>query len=351
MSAARQLLSYPTVKETSLYKKLPNDKVKCGICERGCIISPEKRGFCGTKMNIDGKLYTIVFGDISALESRPIEIKPFFHFWPNSTALTFSTWSCNFRCPWCQNYHISRNKPQVNKANFISPEKLVDLAASHGDKGLCGSFTEPTLLFDYSCSVFKLSKKRNLYNCFVSNGYLTLEALQLLKNNGMDAIKIDVKGDDSVYKNYCGNVDVNIIWRNAREAKKMGLHVEIVNLVITDVNDSIDCIQAIIDHHLKELGADTPLHFTRYYPAYEFNNPPTKIEVLERAYNTAKKNGVFYPYLGNVPGHKYENTYCPNCSTLLIKRLSYEVVDYRIKKNKKCPNCGLEIVIVGEYIV
>ncbi|MBI5253373.1 MAG: AmmeMemoRadiSam system radical SAM enzyme [Euryarchaeota archaeon] len=343
-----QLLKLPTVRESQLYEKL-NGKVKCSICERRCVIAEGGRGFCKTKTNIEGRLYTLVYGDISALESRPIEIKPFFHFYPGSTALTFSTWSCNFHCPWCQNWHLSRSEPKPEEANFISPERMIGTALKNKDEGLCVSFQEPTLLFEYSLDVFKIAREKRLYSCWVSNGYLTLEALRMLASAGMDAIKIDMKGDENVYKKYCGGLDVNVVWRNAREAKKLGMHVEIVNLVITDVNDDEACLNEIIQRHIKELGADTPLHFTRYYPAYKFSNPSTRIETLEKAYEVAKKAGVLYPYIGNMPGHRYENTYCPNCGELLIKKLGFSVLDYKIK-DKKCPSCGEEIPIVGRHV-
>lgn len=342
-----QLLKLPTLRESLLYEK--GEKVRCGVCERRCVIAEGEKGFCKTRTNIEGKLYTLVYGDISALESRPIEIKPFFHFYPGSTALTFSTWSCNFRCPWCQNWHLSREKPAPERANYVSPERMVELAVKNRDEGLCVSFQEPALLFEYSLDVFKMAREKGLYNCYVSNGYLTLDAIRMLRIAGMDAIKIDMKGNEEVYRKYCSGIDVEKIWRTAKEAKKLGMHVEMVNLVITGVNDGDACLSEIIQRHIKEVGVDTPLHFTRYYPAYKFSNPQTKIETLERAYEMAKKAGVLYPYLGNVPGHRYENTYCPNCGGLLIKRSGFSVVEYRIK-DKRCPLCGEEIPIVGRYV-
>ncbi len=323
--------------------------MRCSVCERRCTIKPGQRGFCKTKANISGKLYTLSFGDISALESRPIEIKPFFHYHPGSSALTFSTLSCNFRCPWCQNFHMSRQEPKPNEGNYVPPQKMVDMAVKEGDKGLCVSFQEPTLLFEYCLQVFPLAKKKGLYNCFISNGYQTTEALEMLREAGLDGLKIDLKGDEEVYKKYCKNVDVDKVWRNANNAKEMGLHVEIVNLVITDVNDDQECIEYVIDNHLKYLGSKVPLHFTRYHPAYKFYNPATKIQTLEKAYEKAKEKGVQYPYLGNVFGHRYENTYCPNCKELLIERYGHRLVKYRIRKDKKCSKCEEKIPITGDY--
>jgi len=308
------------------------------------------KGFCKTRVNVDGDFYTLVYGDISAIESRPIEIKPFFHYWPGSTALTFSTWSCNLDCLWCQNFHLSKQQPEPTKALYFSPERVIDLAFYNGDVGLCASFQEPTLLSEWAIPLFKLGKQNGIkYCCYVSNGYMTLDVLKALCNAGLDGLKIDIKGDEDVYKKYCGVADVAKIWRNAAEAKKLGLHVEIVNLVITNVNDGEENLHWVIEHHLKSVGAETPLHFTRYFPAYKFDNPPTKIAVLENAYEIAKHAGVLYPYIGNVDGHRYEHTYCPNCGETLVKRYGYYIIKYGITKDKKCPNCGLQIPITGEY--
>ncbi len=337
----------PTIKESPLYETA-GKKVRCLVCERRCLIPAGKRGFCNSRENISGKLCTLVYGDISALESRPIEIKPFYHFYPGSTALTFSTWGCNFRCPWCQNWHLSQVKPEPERANYIPPEKMVEMALRYGDAGLCVSFQEPTLLFEYSLDVFPLARRRGLYNCYVSNGYLTREALTLLHRAGMDGINIDIKGDREVYTEYCKGVDVEVVWRNAEYAKRLGIHVEMVNLIITDVNDDEECIRWIIDRHLGALGPETPIHFTRYFPAYRFKNPSTKLETLERAYEMAREEGILYPYIGNVPGHRYENTFCPGCGRLLIGRRNYRIWRYDIK-DKRCPGCGEEIPVVGEY--
>ncbi|MFN4133926.1 MAG: radical SAM protein, partial [Candidatus Hadarchaeales archaeon] len=291
-----------------------------------------------------------VYGDISAMESRPIEIKPFFHYWPGSSALTFSTWSCDFNCVWCQNHHLSRTEPEPSKSNFIPPEKVVELAIRAGDKGLCASFQEPTLLTEWALDVFKLGKKRGLYCCYVSNGYMTLEALKALADVGLDGLKIDVKGDGETYRKFCGGADVEKVWRNAREAKGLGLHVEIVNLVVTGVNDSEQCIGWVIQKHLQTVGSETPLHFTRYHPAYKFSNPPTPVETLERAYRMAREAGILYPYLGNVPGHPFENTYCPKCRRELIRRLHHSLVSSDLTHDKRCPACGEPIPITGDIV-
>jgi len=344
------LLRYSTVREALLYEKEADLRVRCKLCERRCSIAPGQKGFCRTRTNIQGKLYTTVFGDVSSLQSRPIEIKPFFHYWPGSTALTYSTWSCNFRCPWCQNHNLSRVEPNPAKAKYLSPEELAAIAFREGDEGLCVSFQEPTLFFESSLSSFREGRRRGLYCCYVSNGYMTTEALEMLEESGMTGLKIDVKGDSETYEKYCGGVDIDFVWRNAREAKRMGIHVEIVNLVVTGVNDNDSCLESVISRHLEEVGAETPLHFTRYYPAYQFRNPPTKVETLERAYTMAKRAGVAYPYIGNVRGHRYENTYCPNCAEPLVRRLGYAVVRYNLTDMNECPKCRASIPMTGRYV-
>jgi pyruvate formate lyase activating enzyme len=343
-----KLLQHSTVREASLYQRLSGERVKCGVCKRRCLILPGQKGFCKTRLNVGGKLYTLVYGDLSALESRPIEIKPFFHYWPGSTALTFSTWSCNLDCVWCQNHHLSKSEPDPARGRYYSPEKVVEQAVSGGDKGLCASFQEPTLLLEWLVPLFRRGRERGLYCCCVSNGYMTSDALQLLKDSGMDGFKTDVKGDAETYHRYCGGVDVENVWRTVQQAKELDLHVEIVNLVVTGVNDDDDHLTYMIERHLKEAGAETPLHFTRYYPAYRLNNPPTSVKTLEKAYEMAKKAGVLYPYVGNIPAHRYENTYCPACGEKLIQRLGCTILAYRLSPENRCPKCGEEIAIVGE---
>jgi len=343
------LTNKPTVRRSPLHAKLEDGRVECRICERRCKIPEDGRGYCRTRVNWGGELYTLTYGDLSAVESRPIEIKPFFHFWPGSTAITISTWSCNFPCPWCQNWHISKTIPNPETASYTPPEYVISKAIEHGDEGTCVSFNEPLMLFEYSLDLFKKAREKRLYNTYVSNGYMTTEALELLTKAGLDGLKIDVKGDPEVYRKVL-NADGTVPWRNAEYALKRGIHVEIVCLLVTGISDSEEVIDWIIEEHLKRLGPETPIHFTRYYPAYRYGEPPTKIEKLEYAYERARKEGVLFPYLGNVAGHPYENTYCPGCGKAVIKRYGYSVVKYKITKDKRCKYCGTAIPIRGKYV-
>jgi len=341
-------LERPTTKQALLFEELSNKQVQCNLCERRCKIGQDALGFCKTRKNIGGKLYTLVYGDISSISANPIEKKPFYHFWPGSVALTIGTYSCNLICPWCQNWSISKSPPNPKLANYLDPEEFVAQVLRERCQGTSISFNEPTLLFEYSLDVFKLARERGLYNTYVTNGYMTLEALRMLHDAGLDAMCIDVKGDAAAVRKYCG-ADVEIVWRNVREVKKLGMHVEVVNLVIPGINDREEQLRELIKRHLIETGRETPLHFTSYYPAYKFDAPSTPVSTLERAHDIARSEGIEFVYLGNVPGHRYENTYCPNCGEILIKRLGLEFVRINLKGNC-CPNCGHEIPIVGELL-
>lgn len=335
----------PWIKEARLYEELSEGRVECGTCERKCVISQEKLGFCKTRKNIGGKLYTLVYGNISSISVNPIEKKPFYHYWPGHSFLTAGTYSCTFTCGWCQNWEISKRAPNPDNANYISPEKFVKIASSEGCKGVSLSFNEPTLLFEYALDLFPLARKRGMAANYVTNGYMTFEALRMLRDAGLDAINIDVKGDGEAVKKYCG-ADVELVWRNVRESKRLGLHVEVVNLVIPGVNDLNEQIRELARRHLQEAGRDTPIHFTAYYPAHKFDAPPTPVSTLERAHDIAMSEGLEFVYIGNVPGHRYENTYCPSCGRLLIKRYGLELVETNLDDGK-CPSCGCEIPIVG----
>ncbi|MBC7108737.1 MAG: AmmeMemoRadiSam system radical SAM enzyme [Methanomassiliicoccales archaeon] len=347
---ANRILKGQVVREAILYETIGDSRVRCGLCERRCVIASGARGFCKTRMNLEGRLFTLVYGNLSAIESRPIEIKPFYHYWPGSTALTFSTWSCNFNCPWCQNYHLSRRIPDPEIDHYNSPDDIVNLAMLRGDQGLCASFQEPTLLIDWALDVFRKGKACGLYSCYVTNGYLTPEALKILKEAGLTGVKIDVKGDREVYENFCGNVDVKKVWRNVCLARKLGMHVEIVNLLVTGVNDDESSIRLLTEEHIKNAGPETPLHFTRYFPAYQYRRPPTDLSIMYKAYKIAREAGIEYVYLGNISDEKYENTVCPQCGAILIKRSYHGIKKEELSRDYRCMKCGKKIPIIGRVI-
>ena len=335
-----------------LYEKLGNGKTRCLICERKCVIDNMKRGLCRNYINIDGVLYHIGYGVLSAVESRPIEIKPFFHYWPNSTALTFSGYGCNFYCPWCQNYLLSFSDLPKSYDKF-SPEELVKIAILNGDEGLNASFNEPTAtLFDFLLDVFDLGRRKGLYGSIVTNGYLTIKAIKKLVDVGVDGWSIDIKGCPKMRKALV-SVDHSIIYRNAKYIIDSGGHVEMVYLVVTNTNDFEECYQWIIDQHIKYLGHDVPLHVNRYYPANYWKEPSTPINKLIEIAEEAKKSGIEYVYIGNIGDSTYETTKCPKCGKTLVVRIGYRVRFFDVDKegdNYKCPKCGYKINIRGRYI-
>jgi len=341
-------LTNPRIKEALLYKKLGEGKVRCGTCERFCEIPPDRFGFCKTRKNMDGKLYTMVYGDVSSLSANPIEKKPFFHFYPGSRALTIGTWSCNFTCPWCQNWELSKSYPVAKRGTYISPSEFMKVMKRYDCQGTSISFNEPTLLLEYALNVFDPARDAGYYNTYVTNGYMSEGALKLLAEHGLNAMNLDVKGDKRAVQRYCG-ADVDKIWRNAAEAKKRGIHIEITTLVIPGVNDDHACLRGIAKRIKNELGKDTPWHLSAYYPAYQFEAPPTPVTTLEQGRDMGIAEGLTYVYVGNVPGHLYENTYCPNCNTLLIERYIFDIRAYHITAQKTCPDCQEVIPVVGNY--
>jgi pyruvate formate lyase activating enzyme len=278
-----------------------------------------------------------MYGAASSLSANPIEKKPFYHFYPGSYALTGGAWSCNFGCPWCQNHHISRVSPQPGR--YVSAADLVSLAVHLGCHGTSISFNEPTLSLEWSLDVFRLARARGLYNTYVSNGYMTREALELLVQAGLDAMNVDLKGDARTVWRYCKGTDVEKVWRTCRLARALGAHLEITTLIVPGVNDGDQVVRGIAQRIAAELGCDIPWHISGYYPAYRFTAPSTPASTLERAWQVGKEAGLNFVYLGNVPGHRLENTYCPECGALLVERRGFSVAIRRLEGGS-CSGCG-----------
>ena len=226
----------------------------------------------------------------------------------------------------------------------MSPEDFVAETVRWGCQGTSISFNEPTLSLEWSLDVFRLARERGLYNTYVTNGYMTADALELLIEAGLDAMNVDLKGHAAAVKKHCGT-DVEKVWRNCREARKAGVHIEVTTLVIPTVNDDEGILRDIAGRIHEELGADTPWHCSGYYPAYKFTAPPTPLQTLERACDIGSDEGLDFVYLGNVLGHRYENTYCPGCGELLIRRWGLSVMQDMLKGGQ-CPWCGRTIPVV-----
>jgi pyruvate formate lyase activating enzyme len=283
-------------------------------------------------------LVTLIYGSVSSLAANPIEKKSFYHFYPGTKALTAGSWSCNFGCPWCQNWDISKSPPPA-KGDYVSPQRFIDLVPKNGCQGTSISFNEPTLSLDWSIDVFRLAKQRGFYNTYVTNGYMTPEALALAIESGLEAMNVDIKGDAASVKKFCRMVDVDQVWAAATLARSRRVHIEITTLVIPTVNDSEPVLRGIAERIAGDLGREVPWHVSSYYPAYQFTAPATPVATLGRAWEIGKEAGLEFVYTGNEPRHKYNNTYCPACGTLLIRRWGFEVVEYRLDAGK-CRQCG-----------
>ncbi len=321
----------------SLLQEVIGNKVRCNVCERRCEIVEGGLGWCRTRENRGGTLVTLIYGAVSSQAANPIEKKPFYHFYPGTWAYTAGSWSCNFGCPWCQNWDISKVSPP-GTAEYVSPERLIELTEHADCESTSISFNEPTLSLEWSLDVLRLARQRGLYNTYVTNGYMTPEALSLLIDAGLDAMNVDVKGDAAAVRKYCKGIDVNKVWAVCRPARSQGVHLEITTLVIPTVNDTPTTLRGIAERIVKELGPDVPWHVTAYYPAYKFNAPPTPIRTLERAWQIGKEAGLHFIYVGNVPGHRYDNTYCPQCDALLIERRGFDVLRNDVRHGR-CPRC------------
>jgi pyruvate formate lyase activating enzyme len=325
----------------ALLQEAVGGKVRCNTCERHCTLVPDGLGWCRTRQNRNGRLVTLIYGSVSSVAANPVEKKPFYHFQPGTWALTAGSWSCNFGCPWCQNWDISKSPPPV-KGDYVSPQRFVELVEKSACQGTSISFNEPTLSLEWSLEVFRLARRRGFYNTFVTNGYMTPEALSLLIDAGLEAMNVDLKGDAASVKKFCKMVDVEKVWTAAKLARARGVHVEITTLVIPTVNDSDSVLGAIAKRISRDLGREVPWHISGYFPAYRFTAPPTPIRILERAWQIGKAAGLEYIYTGNTPGHAHDNTYCPACGMVLIGRSGFDVVEYRLDAGK-CPECGRTI--------
>lgn len=321
----------------------PSSPIRCLTCERRCVVASGETGWCRTRCNREGVLYTLIYGIASSLSANPIEKKPLYHFYPGSVALTVGSWSCNFACPWCQNWEISKAPPSGGE--FFSPEHFVAETVRWRCQGTSISFNEPTLSLEWALEVFRLARAAGLYNTFVTNGYMTERALELLAESGLDGMNVDVKGDAKAVREFC-KADVEVVWRNLRRARDLGIWVEVTTLVIPGVNDDPGVLRSIGERILQDLGPDTPWHLTRYYPAYRFSAPPTPVRALEEARKQALSLGLRYVYIGNIPGHPGENTYCPTCSTTVVRRWGLQLLENRLRDGC-CPSCGTVIPGVG----
>lgn len=340
--------NYKYMHEALLYQKLENNNIRCQACAHRCIISPGKRGFCGVRENQGGKLYSLVYGKACAINIDPIEKKPFFHWLPGSYSLSIATVGCNFRCLHCQNADISQ-WPRETKQIFgenLSPEKIVEKALENKVESISYTYTEPTIFVEYALEIMKLAKKKGLKNNWVTNGYMTSETLELVSPY-LDAANTDLKFfRDDLYQKICGG-KLQPVLDSLKWMKEHKIWVEVTTLVIPGYTDRDTQFEDIAKFIKNELGAETPWHISRFYPAYKMMNvSPTPVEIIHRAAEIGKKIGLKYVYTGNLPGDNGENTYCPKCGELVIQRFGYEI--QKFDKQGKCQKCGEDLNLILE---
>ena len=343
------------------YEKLDGMKVKCGLCPRRCNILPDKSGYCGVRKNEGGVLYTLIYGKVSSVNLDPIEKKPLFHFHPGSMCLSLGTLGCNMRCIHCQNWEIAHvvlveglheqkvyNLLTEDRTEIISPEKAIEMALEAGAEGIAWTYNEPTIWFEYTYDCAKLAKANGLYTVYVSNGYITPEALDTI-GPYLDAFRVDIKGFTKDFYQKLARVSnfETILEATKRSKDKWNMHVEIITLIIPGWNDDEKQLRDIASWIKNNLGENTPWHVTRFVPYLELKDiHVTPIETLEKARRIGFDAGLKYVYIGNVPGNTGENTYCPKCKHLLIERVGYETEIKGLNENK-CDFCGEDIPIIS----
>jgi pyruvate formate lyase activating enzyme len=332
--------------QAMLYEKLPGSRVRCGICQWCCKIAPGNFGVCRVYQNREGTLYNLNYAKASSIAVDPIEKKPLFHFFPTSLAFSIGGWGCNFHCQDCQNWEIScpvDNEPWTGSQE-APPETAVALAISHHCQGIAWTYNEPSIWFEYTLDSAKLAKENNLYTVYVTNGYLTPEALDAI-GPYLDAWRVDIKGfSDALYQKLAKIHHWRGILEVARRAKdKWNMHVEVVTNVIPTMNDDDEQLSGIANWIRETLGELTPWHVTRFYPHHHMADlPPTPVATLEHAYDIGKKAGLKFVYAGNVPGHSSESTVCYSCGNTIVQRYGYQTEVVGLE-DSKCRFCGAEL--------
>jgi pyruvate formate lyase activating enzyme len=336
-------------KLASFWQSLEGKKVRCNLCARRCVIATGKLGACRARKNENGALYSLVYGSLISMAVDPIEKKPLYHFWPGSGVLSIASPGCNFSCLHCQNWSISQTDVTKVRGEDVSPEELVKATKRSGARGIAHTYTEPIIWTEYAIEVGKLAHREELYNTYVTNGYITPEALGELAPY-LDAANVDVKAfTDDFYRRLCGVASIRPTLDTCEWLAEHKIHLEVTYLIIPEENDSEKEIKAFCRWVVEKLGPDTPVHFSRFYPHHKLTDRwATPTQTLERAVGIAKEAGARFVYIGNVPGHEFDNTYCPTCGKLLIERYGFSIGHYEVKGGK-CPECDEKIPIVGEY--
>ncbi len=369
------------MKEALLYQKLPGKKVRCGVCQRRCIIADGKVGYCKTRINRAGKLYTTIYGVISSLNNDPIEKKPVFHYQPGSLCLSLGTFGCNFRCKFCQNWEISwaNGIAEAESGQKLSPQQVVELAKKYGSSGIAITYNEPAIWLEYSLAVFKLTRNSlcmpghlrsgrmdssfapphprggrmdssevNLYTVWVTNGYATPQTIDLIAPY-LDVYRVDLKSfDDKFYQKLINVPQAAPIFETTAYVHKNypKIHIECVTNIIPGRNDQPTMLKKIAHWIKNNLGDKTPWHITRFFPCAELADvPPTPPETLFKTREIGLKEGLKFVYIGNLEVETEDDTFCPKCGSLAIRREGYQTETLAVTPAGKCPKCNEKLNI------
>ncbi len=328
--------------EARYYKKLETGGIECELCPRHCYITDMERGYCGVRENRNDIYYTLIYGLPCAINIDPIEKKPLFHFYPGTNALSLATAGCNVNCKFCQNWDISQSRPEQTNNIDMPPKNIIDIARQQKVPAIAYTYSEPVIFYEYMYDIAELGHEKSVKSVMISNGYIEEKPLANLLPH-LDAIKIDLK---SIKEDYYKNIvkgDLNPVLDRLIQIKKSGVWLEIVFLVVPTLNDSENEFKELARWIKKYLGVDTPIHFSRFHPQYLLKNLPiTPEKTLQKAYDISKAEGLEYVYLGNLPGHKAESTFCPGCGEILIERRGYNIYQNNMIGNL-CKSCDREI--------
>jgi len=331
------------IKEAMLYEKLADKRVHCNLCAHRCTIKPDRRGVCGVRENKNGMLYSLVYGTLIAEHIDPIEKKPFFHVYPGSKSYSIAAVGCNFNCEFCQNHEISQmpRSTLMIMGEEISSAEIVERAKKSGSATIAYTYTEPTIYFELAYETAILAEEHGIKNVFVTNGFMTTEAIETIRPY-LIAANVDLKSfRDDFYKKQCG-ARLEPVLESLRKMKEMGIWVEITTLLIPSLNDTDKELEDIAGF-IAGLGKETPWHISRFHPQFKMlDTPATPVYSLHRAVEIGRQAGLKYVYCGNVPGDEGESTYCFNCRNRLIERYGFQIMSTDLNGNK-CNRCGTEL--------
>lgn len=335
--------------EALLYDHAGDSKVVCNLCHHRCTIKDGARGICNVRENQGGTLVTLVYDRIIARHVDPIEKKPLFHFYPGSLVYSIGTVGCNFRCKFCQNADIAHMATDYQgriMGKALSPQQIVEEAELTGSRSIAYTYTEPTVFFELALEVARQAREKNIANVFVTNGYMTPEAVDMISPY-LDAANVDLKAfTEEFYKKYC-SARLRHVLTTLKKLRENGVFLEITTLLIPGLNDADAELKDLAGFIADELGTQTPWHISRFHPTYRLTDrPSTPVETLRKARRIGMDAGLKYVYTGNVPGEAFENTFCPKCNAAVISRRGFAVAENRVENNQ-CPDCGARIHGLG----